>query len=130
MRYILACMLMLAFTSLSHPGHAAADVLAGSWSGGGTVTLNDGGREKVRCRIRYSKSTGKTYLMDATCSHSNGTINQSGRVVQISGNRFSGRLYSDHYDVSGKITISVNGSKQTLSLSSAKGSGSITLSKR
>lgn len=130
MRYTLACMLVLAFGALSQPTHAAADVLAGAWSGGGTVKLNDGGVERVRCRISYSKSTGNTYLLDATCSHSNGTISQTGRVVQVSGSRFTGRLYSDQYDVSGEISVSVNGNKQTLSLSSAKGSGSISLSKR
>lgn len=130
MRYILACMLVLALGTLSNPAHAAADVLTGAWSGGGTVKLTEGGVEKVRCRIRYSKSTGETYVLDATCSHSNGTISQTGRVARVSGSRFTGRLYSDQYDVSGKISVSVNGNKQTLSLSSAKGSGSITLSKR
>ena len=109
---------------------ANADVLSGAWSGGGTVRLTSGQVEKVRCRVSYSKSTGKTYLINATCSSTGGTFAQTGRVVQLSGNRFRGRLYSDEYEVSGNISISVRGKRQTVSVSSAKGTGSLALSKR
>lgn len=109
---------------------ARADVLTGAWSGGGTVKMTSGHVEKVRCRVRYSKSTGNTYLINATCSSTGGTFAQTGRVVRISGNSFRGRLYSDQYDVSGNVSISVRGKRQTVSVSSAKGRGSLALSKR
>ena len=30
--------------------------MAGNWSGGGTVTLDDGSRERIRCRATYQVS--------------------------------------------------------------------------
>ncbi len=32
--------------------------LAGSWSGSGTVSLSNGGRERIRCRATYSVGGG------------------------------------------------------------------------
>src|SRR5258708_39443036 len=32
--------------------------LAGTWSGGGTVTLDDGSRERIRCRATYQVGAG------------------------------------------------------------------------
>lgn len=125
-----AVLLPLAVAMPGMASSATADVLSGAWSGGGTVRLTNGHVEKVRCRVRYSKSTGKTYLINATCSSTGGTFAQTGRVVQTSGNSFRGRLYSDQYDVSGNVSISVRGRRQTVSVSSAKGRGSLALSKR
>lgn len=129
MRIISACVMALAMSAFATPGHAAEDVLSGAWSGGGTVNLKKGGAEKLRCRISYEKSTGRTFLMHASCAHSSGTFKQTGRVVQISGSRFTGSLYSDQYSVSGDIAINVSGGSQRISVKSPKGSGSLSLSK-
>ncbi len=122
--------LPLAIGILGFAGPASADALSGAWSGGGTVRLSSGHVEKVRCRVRYSKSTGKTFLLNATCSTTGGTFAQTGRVVQTKGNNFRGRLYSDEYSVSGNVSISVSGQRQTIRISSSKGSGRLALSKR
>ena len=129
-RLLPVVLLPLAMAIPSSESSARSDVLSGAWSGGGTVKLTSGHVEKVRCRVKYSKSTGKTYLISATCSSTGGTFAQTGRVVQISGSRFRGRLYSDQYDVSGNVSISVRGKRQTVSVSSEKGRGSLALSKR
>lgn len=130
MRYILVCLLTLAFGQLASVSHAKPSPIEGSWIGGGSIKLKSGQIEKVRCRLSFQKSSGKTFVMSANCSTTNGTFRQSGRVVQLKGNRYSGRFYSEQYSVSGKVTISVRGRRQTLSVTSAKGSGSITLRKR
>jgi hypothetical protein len=36
--------------------------MAGSWSGGGTVTLHDGSTERIRCRATYAVGSGGTGL--------------------------------------------------------------------
>jgi hypothetical protein len=41
--------------------------LAGSWSGGGTVTLDDGSTERIRCRAKYAP-IGPTMEMSLTCA--------------------------------------------------------------
>ena len=112
----------------------AAPVLAGpihgSWSGAGTVRLKSGQVEPVRCRIRYEESTGRTSIIRANCSHANGIFEQSGRIVKVSTSRYSGRLYSDQYSVSGDVSITVRGSRQTLTAVSPKGTARINLTKR
>ena len=130
MRFLLASSLALALGALVSTSPAEAASITGSWSGGGTVHLTSGHVETVRCRVSYEKSTGRTFLLHATCATTAGTFKQSGRIVKLSGTRYSGRLYSDQYDVSGDVKISVNGRRQTVSVSSPKGSGRLSLSKR
>lgn len=129
MRMIFAGLAACALVAAATPVHADKDVISGAWSGGGSVKLKEGGVERVRCRISYEKSTGRTFLMHASCAHSNGTFKQTGRIVQVSGNSFQGSLRSDQYSVSGNVAISVNGNSQRISVSSPKGSGSISLSR-
>ncbi len=131
MRIIPAALLAAALSlPVAATAEAAASIL-GSWSGRGSVRIKQSGQvEPVSCSIRYEAGTGRTFVLNATCASTAGTFQQSGRVVQNSGNSYSGRLYSDQYAVSGNVRISVNGSRQTVRVSSPKGSGSISLRKR
>ncbi len=111
-------------------GPALAGTIEGSWSGSGTVRLASGHVEPVRCRISYQESTGRTFVIRANCSHANGTFEQSGRVVKLGASQYSGRLYSNQYDVAGNLRITVNGGRQTLRAFSDKGTAQLNLKKR
>lgn len=131
MRIIPAALLAVAFSlPLATSASAAANIL-GSWKGRGSVKLTSGQVEPVSCSVKYESgdSTGKTYVLHATCATTAGTFRQSGRVVKRSGSSYTGRLYSDQYSVSGDVTISVSGTRQTVRVSSPKGSGSLSLRK-
>ncbi|MDH3579988.1 MAG: hypothetical protein OEM91_05100 [Hyphomicrobiales bacterium] len=131
MRYVLLCLLTFTFGTLLGEHAANAASIEGNWSGSGTVRLTEGGTEAVRCRIRYEKGSGRTFVLHVTCAHSNGTFKVSGRIVQLSGgNRYSGRLYSDQYSVAGDVGISVSGTRQTLTAKSKKGSATVKLTKQ
>lgn len=130
MRFIFAFIIIVAIGSFTGVPTSHAAGLSGTWAGGGTVKLNTGQVEKVRCRIRYEEGSGRTFVIYANCSHANGTFQQSGRIVKRSSSSYSGSLYSDQYSVSGDINISVNGNRQTLSARSPKGSARIILTKR
>lgn len=130
MRYVFACLLVLALGAFPSADAAKAASIEGSWSGGGTVQLTSGGVERVRCRVRYEKSTGRTFVLHVTCAHANGTFRLSGRVVKLSASRYSGRLYSDEYSVSGKVSVRVSGTRQTVTAKSSKGTATVTLTKR
>jgi len=131
MRFVLVCLLTALVGLPAFASGAKADPLVGAWSGGGTIKLTNGGLEKVSCRIRYEDGGGKTFVLNAVCATTAGTISQSGRVVKRSGSRYTGRLYNDEYSVSGDVSVSLSGgSKQTLRVSSPKGSGSISLRRR
>ena len=130
MRYVLACLLTLAFGVLTNASSASAASLEGSWRGGGKVKLADGQVEPVRCRLRYEKGDGRTFVLYANCAHANGTFQQSGRIVKLGANRYSGRMRSDQYSVSGQVSIRVNGKRQTLTAKSLRGTATVVLTKQ
>ena len=129
MRIIPAAVLAMALgMPIAISASAAANII-GSWSGRGSVTLTSGQVEPVSCRISYEKGDdkGRTFVLYATCATTAGTFEQSGRVSKRSSSSYSGSLYSDQYSVSGKVTVSVKGSSQTLRVSSKNGRGSLSL---
>lgn len=131
MRIIPAALLAAALSlPLATSASAAANII-GSWKGRGSVKLTSGHVEPVSCSVRYESgdSSGKTYVLHATCATTAGTFQQSGRVVKRSGSSYTGRLYSDQYSVSGDVSISISGTRQTVRVSSPKGSGSLSLRK-
>lgn len=130
MRFALAFLLTIAVSLPAFAAGAKADPLVGYWAGGGTIKLTNGALEKVSCRVRYEAGSGRTFVLSAICATTAGTISQSGRVVKISGSRYTGRLYSEEYSVSGDVTVSLSGGKQTIRVSSAKGSGNLFLKRK
>jgi len=131
MRIIPAALIAAALSiPLATSASAAANIL-GNWKGRGSVKLTSGQVEPVSCSVKYESgdSTGKTYVLHATCATTAGTFKQSGRVVKRSGSSYSGRLYSDQYSVSGDVSVSISGSSQTIRVKSPKGSGSLNLKK-
>jgi hypothetical protein len=60
-RLILAFVALLAVTLFGSPSHAQSGPfagMAGNWSGGGTVTLDDGSTERLRCRSSDAVGAG------------------------------------------------------------------------
>ena len=53
--------------SLSYAQSGPFAGLAGTWSGGGTVTLDDGSKERIRCRATYAPA-GAAMTMTLTCA--------------------------------------------------------------
>ncbi len=129
MRIIPAAVLAMALGMPIATSASAAANIIGSWSGRGSVTLTSGQVEPVSCRISYEKGDdkGKTFVLNATCATTAGSFVQSGRVSKRSSSSYSGSLYSDQYSLSGKVTVSVKGSSQTLRVSSKNGRGSLSL---
>jgi hypothetical protein len=118
----------LSFFALALP--VSADPLSGTWSGSGYVKPSKGERENVRCRVSYSPAGSKVVSVTATCASSSITLHQTGELSMVSPGRYVGDFYNAEYDVSGRIQVSVSGSSQTVTLSGARGGGSLSLSKR
>jgi hypothetical protein len=60
-RLIFAALTLLAATVSGPASHAQSGPftgLAGNWSGGGTVALDDGSTERIRCRATYAVGAG------------------------------------------------------------------------
>jgi len=133
MQIIPATVLALALSQPLVTSASAAASLIGYWKGRGSVTLIPSGQvETVTCRVSFEKGDdrGKTFMLYATCATTAGTFEQTGRVVKRSPSRYTGRLYSGLYDVTGDISISVRGSRQTVTVTSTKAKGKFSLTKR
>jgi hypothetical protein len=60
--------------------------MAGFWSGGGTITLDDGSTERIRCRATYAVGAGGSGLNQSlTCASDSYRFNLSGNVVSQGG---------------------------------------------
>lgn len=111
-------------------GAASSEPLQGTWSGRGYVKPTEGQREMVSCRVSYSPQGSKVVAVSATCASASTTIHQTGQLSMVTPNRYVGDFYNSEYDISGRIGVSVSGSSQTVTFSGARGSGSLSLSKR
>jgi hypothetical protein len=75
--------------------------LAGSWSGGGSVTLDDGSTERIRCRATYRVS-GPTMTMSLTCASDAYKFNLAADV-QAEGSAVTGSWSESSRNVSGNL---------------------------
>lgn len=109
---------------------AGAASLEGVWSGSGVVNPKDGQREKVRCRISYGRESENVFSVSATCATASVKFRQTGKLLKVNPTRYVGDFHNPEYDVSGRVRVIVRGSVQTVTFKSARGSGSVTLTKR
>lgn len=75
--------------------------MAGSWSGSGTVTLDDGSTERIRCRAKYAP-IGPTMEMSLTCASDAYKFNLAANV-QSAGNAVSGSWSEASRNISGSL---------------------------
>jgi hypothetical protein len=114
--------------------------LAGSWSGGGTLTLSAGSRERVQCRASYSVRSGGSDLdLSLRCagdsynfnflgnarhrggiisgSWSEATMGTSGRFIgRASIDRIRARVQGGNFTAS--LNITTRGNRQAISIRS------------
>lgn len=120
----------VALGSMASSGRSESANLAGSWSGGGWVSLADGSREKAHCSLHYSPAGGSQYSISATCASDSGKVSQTGRVHKSGENSYQGSFYNSEFDVHGQIRVVMNGSnKQTVTLTSDSANARLTLSR-
>ena len=115
--------------SLSIAQPACAEGLAGSWSGNGSVQLPTGDTEKARCKATFHKAGSKSYSMNAVCASSSARVAQTASLEQVSSNKFAGDFTNSEYNVSGTITITVNGDSLNAFLSGGGGVARINMSR-
>jgi len=123
----LAILLLTAGLAASHPAGAQTAGLEGSWRGGGSVSFAAGGRERAECRAQYRRESGTSYYLTATCATASGRATQTATVRQVGGNSYQGRFHNNEYGISGMIFVTVGGNRQTVRLTSDKGSASFEL---
>jgi hypothetical protein len=105
-RLILAIASLLAavtFGSASFAQSGPFSGMAGNWSGGGTVTLDDGSTERIRCRATYAVSpSGEGLNQTLTCASDSYKFNLASNVVAHGGS-ISGTWSEATRNVTGTI---------------------------
>jgi hypothetical protein len=123
-------------SSASHAQSAPFAGLAGYWSGAGSVTLDDGSSEKIRCRATYAVSgNGSGLNQTLTCASDSYKFDLKTNVVaqqgSISGSwsessrgitgNLSGRANDGNFQViataagfTANITLTTHGNKQSV----------------
>ncbi len=107
MRHIVGlASVMLTFAALTTL-HAAAASIEGSWIGSGTVGYR-GTVDQVRCRVRYTKGSEKSYAVSSVCATENRSYEINGRVTNTGGNRYRGTVTSGNESGRRIATSAVN----------------------
>ncbi len=103
-RLPLAAAVLLAASVASAPSHAQSGpfaAMAGNWSGSGTVSLEDGSTERIRCRAKYAP-IGPTMEMTLTCASDAYKFILSASV-QSAGNTITGTWSEASRNISGSL---------------------------
>ncbi len=103
--FVIALFLIFLFAL---PVRAASpfDGLAGSWSGGGSISTGEN-RERISCRATY-RVAGTSVEMSLRCASASYNINASGSM-RASGNSISGEFSESSYGVSGTLSGRASG---------------------
>ena len=102
-----------ASTAVGHAQSGPFAGMAGNWSGGGTVTLEDGSRERLRCRATYQVASFNM-TMALTCASDAYKFNLLAAVV-AQGGEVSGNWSETSRNVGGNIQgRGANGSFQVV----------------
>jgi hypothetical protein len=89
--------------SASYAQSAPFAGLAGVWSGAGTVTLDDGSTERIRCRATYAVGNGGTGLNQSLVCASDSYKFDLKTTVVAEGNNLSGTWSESSRGVNGSI---------------------------
>jgi hypothetical protein len=125
MRNSLILALIVLGASLT-PAVAAPATIEGSWRGTGTVS-HRGDADAVRCRARFTKVGGASFEVSSQCTTDTGRYDVSGRVNASGGNRYSGWVETN--GERGSVVIIKSGNRLSVTVTSRRGSGRLSLSK-
>jgi hypothetical protein len=111
--------------STSHAQSGPFAGMAGRWSGGGTVTLDDGSSERIRCRAIYAVN-GPTMDMSLTCASDAYRFNLQANVV-AEGGAVSGTWSETSRNIGGSLQGRGGGGNFQVVASAAGFNASISL---
>jgi len=106
----LAMAALVAVMSMSGPAAFAQQspfaAMLGSWSGGGTIALSNGTRERIRCRANY-RGEAVNLALELRCASDSYKFELSSNVVSNGGN-LSGNWTEATRGASGSISGTIN----------------------
>jgi hypothetical protein len=119
-------LLFFALGAAPTPALAASAAIDGAWRGSGTVS-HRGNADAVKCTARFTKVGGASYAVTSHCATETGRYEVSGRVNAAGGNRYSGWVETNGQR--GNVVILQQGNHLTVTVTSGKGAGHLSLSR-
>jgi hypothetical protein len=106
-RFVIATAALLAATVWGPASNAQSSGpfagMAGNWSGGGTITLDDGSTERIRCRATYAVGAGGNGLQQTLTCASDSYKFQLTSNVMAQGSAVSGTWNEATRNINGNI---------------------------
>jgi hypothetical protein len=101
--------------------------MAGSWSGGGTITMANGVREPVRCRAAYGVAErGENLRLNLRCASDSYNFDLAGDVA-YRGGAISGSWSEAAHNVAGTISGSASGERIVAAANGSNFAASLSL---
>jgi hypothetical protein len=130
---IFGAVILFAASIASSPSHAQSGPfagLAGVWSGGGSVMLDDGSSERIRCRATYAVGEGGAGLNQSlTCASDSYKFELRANVI-AHGSEISGTWSETSRNVSGSLEGRGSAGNIQVTASSAGFNANISLTTR
>jgi hypothetical protein len=109
-------------------GEHVFEALAGSWAGGGIITLSSGGRERLRCRAHHTVGQGgRSLAMTVRCASDSYRIELAANVVNRRG-RIFGSWSESSYGASGTVSGSAAGGRINATATSSSFTAGLAIS--
>ena len=120
----------LVWGSASHAQSGPFAGMAGNWSGAGTVTLDDGSTERIRCRATYAVGAGGNGLNQTlTCASDSYKFNLASNIV-AQGSAISGTWNETSRNINGNLEGRSGGGNFQVVATAPGFSANITLTTR
>jgi hypothetical protein len=124
MRHALIAALIASIFTLT-PALAASS-LQGQWRGSGVVTHRKA-KNAVQCRVSFQRISNTAFSVSSQCSSETGRYEVKGRVAASGSNRYSGSVQGE--GVTGTASIVQNGNRLSVTVTSRRGSATLSLSR-
>ncbi len=128
-----ACIATLGLGVSAAPATAADGpfgAMAGSWSGGGTISMASGGQERLRCRVTYALGDGgNSVQQNLKCASDSYRVEIISNVA-ANGSTLSGNWTETTRGVSGQLTGRVNGGEVAANIAGAGFGAAISIATR
>jgi hypothetical protein len=127
---VAALLVAAVWSSASYAQSGPFAGMAGNWSGAGTVTLDDGSSERIRCRAAYAVGAGGNGLQQTlTCASDSYKFNLTTNVV-ARGAAVSGTWSETSRNINGNLEGRVGGGNFQLIATAPGFTANITLTTR
>jgi hypothetical protein len=104
--------------------------MAGSWSGGGTLTTSSGERNRLRCRAHYAAGRASRSLqLSIRCASDSYNFDLASSVVE-KGGRIHGQWSESNYNVAGTVAGRLSGDQIRATASSSSFTAGLALTTR